>query len=123
MFQPRHIAVVDDDEGMRVSLDGLLRSLGHHTALFESAEAFLASDSARTADCVISDVHMPGGMSGVELAYRLASERPPMPIILMSGFSDRECREAAERTKVGCLLAKPFDDDTLIACLERALAA
>lgn len=117
------IAVIDDDEGMRTSLDGLLRSLGHRTALFECAEAFLSSDAARDASCIISDVHMPGGMSGVELAQRLSGDSPPMPIILMSGFTNGDCREQAEKTKVHCLLAKPFDDDTLIECLDQALAA
>ena len=123
MSHPRLIAVIDDDEGMRLSLDGLLRSLGHCTALFASGEDFLASEAAASADCVISDVHMPGGMSGVELARRLADDRSPTPVILMSGFADRACREEAERIKVGCLLTKPFDDDTLIACLDEALTA
>jgi len=120
---PHLIAVIDDDEGMRTSLDGLLRSLGHRTALFDCAEAFLSSDAAREADCVISDVHMPGGLSGVELARRLANDVPPMPIILMSGFASDDCREQAEQTKVRCFLAKPFDDCTLIECLDEALAA
>ncbi|WP_210251675.1 response regulator transcription factor [Neorhizobium galegae] len=115
------IAIIDDDEGMRVSLDGLLRSLGHRTELFDSAEAFLESQSAGTADCVISDIHMPGGMSGIDLARRLGDDRPPMPVILMSAFADKDVRERAEDTKVHCLLAKPFDEETLIACLEKAL--
>jgi FixJ family two-component response regulator len=117
------IAVIDDDEGMRTSLDGLLRSLGHRTALFECAEAFLSSDAVRDASCIISDVHMPGGMSGVELAQRLSADSLPMPIILMSGFTNGDCREQAEKTKAHCLLAKPFDDAMLIECLDQALAA
>lgn len=119
----RLIAIVDDDEGMRLSLDGLLRSLGHRTELFDSAEAFLESRSARAADCVISDIHMPGGMSGMDLARRLGDGRRPMPVILMSAFADDNIREQAEDTKIHCLLAKPFDDDILIACLEKALIA
>jgi FixJ family two-component response regulator len=117
------IAVIDDDGGMRVSLDGLLRSLGHRTVLFESAERFLASGAAHDADCVISDVHMPGGMSGVELARLLADRHPDMPVILMSGFTEGDCREQAEKSQVQCLLSKPFDDGRLIACLEEALEA
>jgi FixJ family two-component response regulator len=117
------IAIIDDDEGMRVSLDQLLRSLGHRTVLFASAEAFLESQSAPVTHCVISDIHMPGGMSGLDLAHRLAEDHPPTPIILMSAYSNRDQEEQAKDLRVYCLLPKPFDDDTVIACLERALVA
>jgi FixJ family two-component response regulator len=119
----RLIAIIDDDEGMRVSLDGLLRSLGYRTELFDSAEEFLESRSARAADCVISDIHMPGGMSGIDLARCLNDDRLPTPLILMSAFADDNIRRQAADTKIHCLLAKPFDDDILIACLEKALIA
>lgn len=108
----RIIAVIDDDKGMRVSLDSLLRSLGYHTALF---------DSAGLADCVISDVALPSGMSDLELARRLADERPGIPVILVSGCADRGCREKAEALGVEALLAKPFDDEMLIGFLNRVL--
>ena len=117
------IAIIDDDEGMRVSLDGLLRSMGLRTTLYSNAEGFLNSESFSATDCIICDVHMPGGMSGLDLAHKLSSSRSPTPIILMSGFSDHECREALRRSQIRHLLAKPFDDETLIACLDEALAA
>jgi FixJ family two-component response regulator len=114
--------VIDDDEGIRVSLDGLLRSLGYGTALFASAEAFLRDGVGGPLDCVISDVAIPGGMSGVELARRLAGDRPDVPLILMSGCADKNCREEAAALGVDALLAKPFDDEMLIRFLDRALA-
>lgn len=106
---------------MRVSLDGLLRSLGHRTALFDSAEAFLDSDADGSIVCVISDVAIPGGMSGLELARRLAQDRPEIPLILMSACADKSCRQEAKALGVDALLAKPFDDETLIGFLDRAL--
>ncbi|MBT2134192.1 response regulator [Croceibacterium sp. LX-88] len=122
MGNERIIAVIDDDEGMRVSLDGLLRSLGYRTALFASAEAFLGDGAGRLADCVISDVAIPGGMSGLELARRLATDRPEVPLILMSGCADKSCRQEAAALGVDALLAKPFGDEMLIRFLDRALA-
>lgn len=121
MVNERIIAVIDDDEGMRVSLGGLLRSLGYRTALFDSAEAFLEAGS-RLANCVISDVAITGGMSGLELARRLAEDRPDVPMILMSGCADQTCRAEADALGVDALLAKPFDDEMLIGFLNRALA-
>ena len=117
----RAIAVIEDDEGMRVSLDGLLRSLGYRTALFESAEAFLAAGADGPTLCVISDVALPGGMSGLELARRLAQDRPEIPLILMSACADQSCGREAKALGVDALLAKPFDDEMLIGFLDRAL--
>lgn len=122
MDKERIIAVIDDDEGMRASLDGLLRSLGYRTALFESAEAFLGDGVGAAADCVISDVAIPDGMNGIELARRLAENRPEVPVILMSGCATKSCREEAAALGVDALLAKPFDDEMLIGFLDRALA-
>jgi FixJ family two-component response regulator len=119
--KPDLIAVIDDDAGMRVSLDGLLRSLGHRTALFGSAEAFLQAEAPQDVVCVLSDLNMPGGMSGLELARRLAVERPAVAVILMTGFCQPQCREEVERSEVRCLLWKPFDEATLISCLDEAL--
>ena len=121
MADKRIIAVIDDDGGMRISLDCLLRSLGYRTALFESAEAFLVDGGAVLTDCVISDIAIPGGMSGLELARWLADERPGIPVILVSGFVNKRSREEAEALGVEALLAKPFDDEMLISILNHAL--
>lgn len=117
------IAIVDDDAGMCVSLDGLLRSLGYRTALFASAEAFLEATSAGRSDCVITDVHMPGGMSGIDLIAVLAKSDPAVPVILMSAFHQPQDAGKARESGARCILGKPFDDQTLIDCLEKALAA
>ncbi|MGK6325263.1 response regulator transcription factor [Sphingomonas sp. DT-51] len=116
------IAIIDDDEGVRVSLDGLVRSLGYRVATFHSAEAFLASDDWTLSRCVISDVNMPGGMTGIALADRLL-RTSAVPVILISAFVDeRTCHEAS-RAGVRRFLRKPFDGDVLIGSLEEALAS
>ena len=68
------ISVVDDDESLRESLEGLLKSLGHGVAVFSSAESFLSSKALAKTDCLILDVRMPG-MSGPELQRELISRR------------------------------------------------
>jgi FixJ family two-component response regulator len=61
------ISVVDyDDESLRESLEGLLKSLGHGAAVFSLAESFLSSEVLAKTDCLILDVRMPG-MNGPEL--------------------------------------------------------
>jgi FixJ family two-component response regulator len=61
------ISIVDDDESVRESLEGLLKSVGFRVEAFASAGDFLNSEcAARATDCLILDVRMPG-MGGPEL--------------------------------------------------------
>jgi FixJ family two-component response regulator len=117
------ISIVDDDQSMRASLEGFVRSLGHHVRSFPSAELFLGSEVRVTTACIISDLQMPGGMSGVEMAERLAANGNAPPVILISAFADASVHARAARAGVLCVLKKPFDGDELINWLDRALAA
>lgn len=116
------ISIVDDDAGIRSSLDGLIRSMGYRVALFESAEGFLASDAARDSECIVIDVQMPG-MTGLELLSHVRSTGSAVPVILISAFTVAESREQAERAGAYCTLKKPFDGDDLALCVERAISA
>ncbi|RAI32847.1 hypothetical protein CH338_23500 [Rhodoplanes elegans] len=87
----------------------------------DSGEARRASDSgearrAHGVDLVLSDILMPGGMSGVDLTRELRALDPGLPVVLMTGFSDRAGEVARDGFPV---LRKPFD----IGQLERELAA
>jgi FixJ family two-component response regulator len=115
------ISIVDDDEGIRSSLDGLMRSLGYCVAVFDSAEGFLASDAAARSECIVSDVQMPGGMSGIELLSQVRDAGKDVPIILISAFTGEDSRDEAIRAGAYCTLKKPFDGDDLVHCVERAL--
>ena len=115
------ICVIDDDDSVRVSLEGLLRSLGHRVRAFGSAAAFMASDARSQADCVISDLQMPG-MTGVEMKEALVAAGETTPVILITAFADDAQRARAERAGVTCFLPKPFTGEKLIDCLTLALA-
>lgn len=115
------ISVVDDDASVRASLEGLIRSLGYRVASFESAAAFLESDARAETACVISDVQMPG-MTGLELTQALVAVEGAPPVILMSAFAEDGARARAEQAGAVCFLQKPFSGDSLIGCLESALA-
>jgi CheY-like chemotaxis protein len=64
------IAIVDDDDALRNSLDNLLRSVGFRVQGFSSAEAFLHANQAPETACLILDVRM-AGMNGLELQRQL----------------------------------------------------
>jgi FixJ family two-component response regulator len=116
------ICVIDDDESVRLSLEGLLRSLGHAVRSFASAEEFLGSPVHARCACVISDVQMPG-MSGLDLQEKMRAARLATPFIFVTAFGEGQTRARAMNGGAFCFLRKPFDADALIACLDRALAA
>lgn len=116
------ISIVDDDAGIRSSLDGLMRSLGYRVAVFESAEGFLASEDAKKSECIVSDVQMPGGMTGIELLSEMREKGSEIPVILISAFTAADSRDEAVRAGAYCTLRKPFDGDDLVVCVERALS-
>ena len=115
------IAIVDDDESFRRATTSFVRSLGYGTASFNSAEAFLKSEHVSDADCLITDVQMPG-MTGIELQDRLIAQGRYLPVIFITAFPEMRARAQALASGAIGFLAKPFDDRNLISCLNEALA-
>lgn len=110
------IAVIDDDESVRVGTASLLFSAGYQLESFSSAEEFLRSgDSSRFA-CVIADIHMPG-MSGIELADQLGGNVPPTPVVLVTAWTGQEVLASFAASNVAFLLRKPFAADRLLRCV------
>ena len=116
------ISVVDDDASIRTAIYNLLRSLGYIVHVYPSAEAFLQSPQLHNTRCVVADVRMPG-MSGIELQLRLRSEGSRMPFVFITAVPEESVRASALQGGAICFLTKPFDEDSLVACLGKALAS
>ena len=114
------IAIIDDDESVRVTTDSLVRSLGYIVHTFASAEEFLRSNCLDDFSCVIADVQMPG-MSGVQLQDHLRAQGYRVPFIFFTAFPDEKIRAQALAAGAICYLTKPFDGDGLIQFLQAAL--
>jgi FixJ family two-component response regulator len=114
------VSIVDDDESVREATRGLVRSLGFAAVTFASAEEFLHSDRVGDTSCLITDVQMPG-LSGVELQSCLISRGRPIPIIFITAFPEERIEARVRQAGAIGFLSKPFDDETLIECLDRAL--
>jgi FixJ family two-component response regulator len=115
------IAIVDDDESFRQAAISFIRSLGYSVAAFPSADAFLNSNAVENTDCLITDVQMPG-MSGIELQSNLIAQGHRVPVIFVTAFPEMEARGRALRAGAIGFLGKPFADENLISCLNKALA-
>jgi FixJ family two-component response regulator len=114
------VAIVDDDDSVRIALEGLLKSAGLTARAFESAEEFIKSGEQRETACLISDIRMPG-MSGLELQAKLNAENCSIPIVFITAHGDAKMRMQALRAGAVEFLAKPFDDEALLDSVRAAL--
>lgn len=114
-------AVVDDDISVRESLEGLIRSAGLEVTVFASAEDFLNSVHPRKADCLITDVRLPG-MSGIDLHRQLMARSCNVPAIFITahGYDERTRSQTSSDWTVACL-TKPFSEDELFDAVQAAL--
>ena len=114
------IAIVDDDEAVRVAVEGLLKSAGLTARAFESAETFIESGQQSQVACLIADIRMPG-MSGLELQAKLNAEHCRIPIVFITAHGDAQMRMRALRAGAVEFLAKPFNDEVLLETVRAAL--
>ena len=106
--KPQLVAIIDDNELVRIALEGLMKSVGIPALAFGHAEEFLASDRKRDAACLIVDIRLPG-MSGLELQSKLNAERYRIPTIFITAHGDEEVRMQALRAGAVEFLTKPFE--------------
>jgi FixJ family two-component response regulator len=114
------VVIVDDDDMMRASLEGLLKSAGLLAQSFASAEEFLKSGLQQHTACLIADIRMPG-MSGLELQAQLIADHCRIPTIFITAHGDEKMRLQAMRAGAVEFLAKPFDDEALLERVRSAL--
>jgi len=113
------IAIIDDDPSAREATQRLVRSLGHKTQVFSSAEEYLQSDGQPPA-CLITDLHMPG-MSGIDLQDRLIADGCRVPMIFVTAYFEEQVEAQAMEAGAYGFLRKPFDDESFVECLDKAL--
>ena len=115
------VYVIDDDEGARHSLEFLLDVAGIRVRSVPSADAFLKASPPLARACVVTDVRMPG-MSGVELVEELKRRGAEVPVIVITGHADVPLAIQAMKAGVADFIEKPFDDQTILAAIRRAIA-
>ena len=121
MSEPEAIVfVVDDDESVRESLGGLIRSAGLRVETFASARQFLAAPRANAPSCLVLDVHLPG-LSGLDLQKRMAEGDINIPIIFITGRGDIPMSVRAIKAGAVEFLTKPFRDHDLLDAIGQAI--
>jgi FixJ family two-component response regulator len=118
--KPQLVAIIDDNELVRSSLEGLMKFVGIPALAFTHAEEFLSSERKSEIACLILDIRLPG-MSGLELQSKLNAEHCRIPIIFITAHGDEKARIRAMRAGAVEFLTKPYDNEALLQSVRAAL--
>ena len=121
---PIPVYIVDDDSGVRDSLQILLRLHGYAATSFSTGEEFVASldeSRARAGGVVLLDLRLPG-MSGAQVQAELAARKVQWPIVILTAHGD--VASARNALKAGAIdfIEKPIQEPVLLAALEHGIS-
>ncbi|MFC1595400.1 sigma-54-dependent transcriptional regulator [Gemmatimonadota bacterium] len=115
------ILVVDDEASMREFLTIALGRMGHEITAVDSSEKALEEFNNGTFDLVLSDIRMPGGLSGVELLEKLKETDPAIQVILMTAYASVDTAVSAIQFSATDYIVKPFPVEEIKMKVDRAL--
>jgi FixJ family two-component response regulator len=116
------VAVVDDDESVRMALASLLRSVGFAVLVFSSAEELWHHHNLPSIRCLILDWRMPG-MDGLQLQSYLTAIGWRVPIVFLTAHRSEEGRAQALTGGAIAFLQKPVDADVLLDAVRSGVGA
>jgi CheY-like chemotaxis protein len=120
--KPSRILVVEDDPNVRSTVLVQLDNLGYDTIEAEDGRTALeVLQSDEVIDLLFTDVVMPGGLNGVELAREARSLRPSLKVVFSSGYSQDALRPTERLDNGDILLKKPYLQDALASTIREAL--
>ncbi|AMN41998.1 response regulator transcription factor [Rhodoplanes sp. Z2-YC6860] len=114
------VFVIDDDAGVRASLQTLLRSVGLRVNTFGSTDEFLAGRMPDAPSCIVLDVRLPG-VSGLDFQAKLIQSSIQIPVIFITGHGDIPMTVRAMKAGAVEFLPKPFRDQDLLDAVQVGL--
>ena len=114
------VFVVDDDDLVRASIQGMLKSVGLRSETFGTAQEFLCSKRSDGPSCLVLDVRLPG-VNGLDFQRELGDAGSGIPIIFITGHGDIPMTVKAMKSGAVEFLTKPFRDQDLLDAIHLAL--
>jgi FixJ family two-component response regulator len=114
------VFVVDDNDLVRASIQGMLKSVGMHSETFAAPREFLRAKRPDGPSCLVLDVRLPG-VSGLDFQRELADAGIRIPIIFITGHGDIPMTVKAMKSGAVEFLTKPFRDQDLLDAIYQAL--
>jgi len=114
------VFVVDDDDLVRASIEGMLKSVGLRSQTFAAAQEFLRSQRPEGPSCLVLDVRLPG-VNGLDFQHQLIGAGIRIPVIFITGHGDIPMTVKAMKSGAVEFLTKPFRDQDLLDAIHQAL--
>jgi FixJ family two-component response regulator len=114
------VFVIDDDDLVRASIQGMLKSVGLRSEAFGTAPEFLRSKRPDGPSCLVLDVRLPG-INGLDFQHQLVNEGIRIPVIFITGHGDIPMTVKAMKSGAVEFLTKPFRDQDLLDAIHQAL--
>jgi len=114
------VFIIDDDRGMRQSIQDLVESVGLRAESFATGEEFLRRKPTPDPSCLVLDVRLPQ-MSGLDFQRQLAETGVEIPIIFVTAHGDVPMSVRALKSGAVEFLTKPFRDQDLLDAIHQAL--
>ncbi|NBS99683.1 MAG: nitrogen regulation protein NR(I) [Betaproteobacteria bacterium] len=114
------IWIVDDDQSIRWVLERAVQREGMSVRCFDNAQECLSALEREAPQVLVSDIRMPG-TNGLELLERVRSQRPALPVIITTAYSDLDSAVSAFRGGAFEYLPKPFDLSHAMELIRRAV--
>lgn len=115
------VHLVDDDDALRSAVSRLLKAAGHEVRAYASAVEFLMARDGPLYGCLLLDVRMPGGPSGLELQQALVRQGETLPVVFLTGHGDIPMSVQAVKNGAFDFLTKPVKREDLLKVVGAAL--
>ena len=119
LMSKRAVAIIEDDPSLRTSLARLLRAHGYACETWNSAEEFWDGFTTNQATCLLIDINLGSGLSGIELCKRLKALGQSLNVIVMTGVDIQQNEKEAMIAGANAYLHKPFSSHSLIDAIEK----
>ena len=114
------VLIVDDEEGIRETLSGILDDEGYESIVASSGEEAIKKIKENPPDVVLLDVWLTG-MDGIQTLQEIKASYPALPVIIISGHANIEIAVKATRMGAYDLLEKPLSIEKVLLAVDRAL--
>lgn len=118
------ILIVDDDDLNREVMEAYLSLGGHSVLITGSGHKALAIAESKLPNLIILDMRLPD-LNGIEVckSLKLNPQTKDIPVMMITGLSDRDTRQQAKDAKVNLFFPRPFDGDDFLAEVKRLLSS
>jgi FixJ family two-component response regulator len=116
------VFVIEDDPSMRTAIKRLVEAVGLSVETFGSGKEFFDHTLPDVPACLVLDVRLPGGASGLDLQREMAEREMQLPVIFITGHGDIPMSVQAMKAGAVEFLTKPFRDQDLLEAITQAVA-